>query len=84
MSVYPGFGGQAYIEGSEEKLKELAHLRTLHTAAPLLEIDGGINEKTAALALEAGADILVAGNAIFGESDPVFAMEKIRNAASLS
>jgi len=84
MSVHPGFGGQAYIPGATAKIAELAALRSQLTSAGRpgfqIEVDGGINPQTAQAAAAAGADILVAGNAIFAAPDPASAMQKIRSA----
>jgi ribulose-phosphate 3-epimerase len=67
MSVNPGFGGQAFIPDAVAKLKQA---RALIGGRRIdLEVDGGINAETAALAAKAGADVLVAGNAIFGGND---------------
>jgi pentose-5-phosphate-3-epimerase len=82
MSVHPGFGGQSFIGKSEEKIAELAHLRKQSGADFYIEVDGGINIDTATIASAAGADILVAGNAIFAAHDPLLAMHKIREAAN--
>ncbi len=71
MSVNPGFGGQSFIP---ETLKKVARLRRLideSGSRAMIEIDGGINEITGAEAVKAGADILVAGNYVFGSSDPI-------------
>lgn len=70
MSVYAGKGGQKFIESSLEKVKEIkAYLKEKQIDIPI-EIDGGINEKTAICAREAGVDILVAGSAVFGAENP--------------
>ncbi len=66
MSVNPGFGGQSFIPYTLEKIRQLAQLRHDRRATFLIEVDGGINLQTARRVLQAGADILVAGNAIFG------------------
>ena len=69
MSVEPGFGGQSFLPDSPEKIRALRceiDRLGLHT---LIEVDGGINEKTAPLCIEAGVDILVAGSAVFGSAD---------------
>jgi ribulose-phosphate 3-epimerase len=71
MSVWPGFGGQQFIESSLDKLRELGPLLR---SDQRLEIDGGIGRSTVAAAAKAGADTLVAGSAIFGQSDPAGAM----------
>jgi len=82
MSVNPGFGGQAFIPHSVEKVR---HVRSVLTAAgspAVIEIDGGIDEATAAKVVAAGASILVAGHAIFGTGDPERATRALRAAAS--
>jgi ribulose-phosphate 3-epimerase len=82
MSVNPGFGGQAFIPHSVEKVRHVrAVLDAAGSAAPI-EIDGGIDEATAATVVAAGATILVAGNAIFGSHDPERATRALRAAAS--
>lgn len=77
MSVNPGWAGQSWIEGSDRKLVEARGL------APnaLIEVDGGVDTATAGLAGAGGADLLVAGSAIFGADDPAAAYEAIRDAA---
>ncbi len=79
MSVWPGFGGQAFIESSLEKLREAA---ALLRPDQRLEVDGGIGPDTAARVAEAGADILVAGSAIFGTPDPAAAMRDMHARAA--
>ncbi|HPD29871.1 MAG TPA: ribulose-phosphate 3-epimerase [Phycisphaerae bacterium] len=74
MSVWPGFGGQQFIESSLDKLREL---RKLLRPDQRLEIDGGIGPLTVQLAVQAGADTLVAGSAIFGQPDPAAAMRDL-------
>jgi ribulose-phosphate 3-epimerase len=65
MTVNPGFGGQSFISGQLDKIRELRQMID-STGRPVdLEVDGGINEETARLAIEAGADVLVAGTATF-------------------
>jgi len=81
MSVNPGFPAQAFIPHTVEKLEELARLCDEEGASPIIEVDGGINVTTAPLVTGAGARMLVAGNAVFGESDPIAAMQAIREAA---
>jgi ribulose-phosphate 3-epimerase len=79
MSVNPGFGGQKFIERSLEKvrvLKEMILKRNLNT---LIEVDGGVNMDTGKRLVEAGADILVAGNAIFGAPDPISMIHKLKS-----
>ena len=69
MSVFPGFGGQKFIDGSLERVTEAARLRDRYCPHALVEVDGGITLSNAADAAKAGADILVAGNAVFGAAD---------------
>lgn len=79
MSVNPGFGGQKFIEHSLEKvrcLKEMILKRNLHT---LIEVDGGVNLETGKRLVEAGADVLVAGNAIFAASNPTEMIHKLKS-----
>lgn len=70
MSVNPGFGGQKFIEHSVEKVRELKALIERTGSEALIEVDGGVNLETGARLVAAGADALVAGNAIFGAPDP--------------
>ena len=81
MSVNPGWGGQPFIEAALPKLRALRALID-RLARPIeLEVDGGITEQTAAHAIAAGADVLVAGSAIFNEREPVArAVARLRNA----
>lgn len=65
MSVYPGFGGQSFIENSLLKIKELRNYIDELGLSCLIEVDGGINAETGGLCLDAGADVLVAGSYIF-------------------
>jgi ribulose-phosphate 3-epimerase len=66
MSVNPGFGGQAFIPNSLDKIKELRRMIHNRKLSTLIEIDGGVNEKTISAIADAGVDIFVAGSAIFG------------------
>ena len=70
MSVDPGFGGQKFIPASLDKVRKLATMRTAKGASFRIEIDGGIGTDTIAEAVRAGVEILVAGNAIFGQGSP--------------
>ena len=81
MSVHPGFGGQAFIPSVLDKLVAARKVVDDLGAGVELEIDGGINRKTAPRAAAAGADILVAGSAIFHADDPAAAAREIRQAA---
>ena len=75
MSVNPGFGGQQFIERTYEKIRKLRLMVEEQQAHALIEVDGGVNTQNAKALFEAGADVLVAGNAVFKSSDP---METIR------
>lgn len=70
MSVNPGFGGQSFINNTIKKVKELKLLRDSIGSKALIEVDGGVNDKTGKILADAGADMLVAGNYIFKSSDP--------------
>ena len=65
MTVNPGFGGQAFLESQLPKIRAARERIDASGREVMLEVDGGINEKTAKLAIAAGADVLVAGNAVF-------------------
>jgi len=69
MSVNPGFGGQAFIPEVLEKCRELTAMRRRGNHSFLIEVDGGVNDKTAAELIKAGADVLVAGSYVFGSAD---------------
>lgn len=71
MSVNPGFGGQKFIEHSLKKVTELRKLIRETGSEALIEVDGGVNLETGARLVEAGADVLVAGNAVFSAPDPI-------------
>jgi len=73
MSVDPGFGGQGYIEGSTERIKQIKQrlIEQCLQDRVLIEVDGGIKLHNAKEVVDAGADVLVAGSAIFGTDDPV-------------
>ena len=78
MSVNPGWGGQGFIESS---LKRIAKVRDLLGPEVAIEVDGGIDAKTAPLAAEAGAGLLVAGSAVYGAADPQAAYREIAASA---
>ena len=71
MSVNPGFGGQKLIPSMVEKTRKLRELLDRTGSKALIEIDGGVNRETGKLLVDAGADVLVAGSAVFGAPDPV-------------
>jgi ribulose-phosphate 3-epimerase len=82
MTVNPGFGGQTFIPRSESKVRAMRELlRGAGSNAPI-EVDGGIDTSTAPRIVAAGADILVAGHAIFGSADPAGATRALRAAAA--
>ncbi|WP_454919493.1 ribulose-phosphate 3-epimerase [Abiotrophia defectiva] len=81
MTVNPGFGGQAFIPATLDKVRQLADLRQKNGYNYLIEVDGGVNDKTAADCLAAGADILVAGSYVFGHPDPVQAIQTLKDLA---
>ena len=70
MSVNPGFGGQKFIENTYEKIRELRKLIESKGSSALIEIDGGVNQENAKPLMEAGADVLVAGNTVFKSPNP--------------
>ncbi len=82
MSVNPGFGGQKFIPGAAHKIRRLADLRAERRLSYRIEVDGGIALDTVAEVVRAGAEILVAGNAIFGAGDPTSNAQKLLKAAS--
>ena len=82
MSVYPGFGGQKYLPQSTSQIQAVRQLIHDSGRAIWLEVDGGINMQTAPLAVQAGADALVAGNAIFKTADPALALSQLRQASA--
>ena len=78
MSVNPGFGGQSFINRSVEKIKALKAMIVKNNYNCLIEVDGGVTTKNAAMLAEAGADVLVAGSAVFGAADPMEAVKLIK------
>lgn len=81
MSVNPGFGGQKFIGRTPEKIRQVRALSEKHGVHPMVEVDGGISPATAGAAAAAGADLLVAGSAIFKAADRAQAMQEILAAA---
>jgi ribulose-phosphate 3-epimerase len=79
MSVNPGFGGQKFIETTYQKIKELKQMILSSGSKALIEIDGGVNQQNAKPLLEAGADVLVAGNFVFSSSDPKAVIQQLKN-----
>ena len=85
MSVTPGFGGQSFIPGTIAKLHELKAMCERHGVSPMIEVDGGISSKNIAEVVKAGADVLVAGSAVFKSEDPaaeVALLQKLGNEAA--
>jgi ribulose-phosphate 3-epimerase len=79
MTVNPGFGGQKYIPAITGKIKALRDMLDARgLTSVLIEVDGGVNAETARMVAEAGAQVLVAGNAVFGEQDRAEAIRSIR------
>lgn len=81
MSVEPGFSGQSFIAGSDAKVVAVAQMCRAMGCAPLIQVDGGIGLRTAPLVAQAGADVLVCGNAVFKADDPAAAIRDIRRVA---
>jgi ribulose-phosphate 3-epimerase len=79
MTVNPGFGGQMFLPEMLPKIRDLRRLCASRGLTPWIEVDGGQNADNAALAVEAGADAIVAGSAIFGSGDYAAAISRIRN-----
>ena len=79
MSVNTGVGGQKFVEHTLKKVRDLRALMERSGAHPLIEVDGGVNPDTAKRLVEAGADMLVAGNAVFGADDPEAMIHRLRN-----
>lgn len=78
MSVFPGFGGQSFIPSVLDKCSQIRNIIDSEKLNCLLEIDGGINEKTAKLAVSAGCDVLVAGSAVFGSDNVEKAIKTLK------
>jgi ribulose-phosphate 3-epimerase len=81
MSVNPGFGGQAFLRGSVARVRRAREAAAEAGARALIEVDGGVDAGNAAELVEAGAEILVAGTAIYGQGDPKSAIGQLRAAA---
>jgi ribulose-phosphate 3-epimerase len=81
MSVNPGFGGQKFIPGTLDKMRKLAEIRAARGYQYRIEVDGGVALDTVADVVRAGAEILVAGNAVFGKGDATANAEALLEAA---
>ncbi|MGY6744296.1 MAG: ribulose-phosphate 3-epimerase [Cecembia sp.] len=78
MSVNPGFGGQKFIPNTFSKVKKLRKMIEDKGLSTLIEIDGGVNQDNAPLLMEAGADVLVAGNFVFNSDDPISTIQNLK------
>jgi ribulose-phosphate 3-epimerase len=81
MTVFPGFGGQSFMAEVMEKVEEARREVDRNSLALDIEVDGGIDVATAPIAVRAGANVLVAGSAIFAREDPLAAAAALRAAA---
>lgn len=82
MSVNPGFGGQKFIESTYRRLQELSDLKAKMNPNLLIEVDGGVDTSNAGMLAQAGANILVAGSAVFGAKDPRASIAEIKKQAA--
>lgn len=78
MSVNPGFGGQKFIEHTYDKIRQLRELIKRHGCDVKIEVDGGVSQKNAEALSAAGADVLVAGSAVFGAEDPIEVVRQLK------
>ena len=78
MSVNPGFGGQSFIENTYQKVRSLRAMITAAGTSTLIEIDGGVSLTNAKLLTDAGADVLVAGNTVFGSANPTQTIAELK------
>jgi len=83
MSVNPGFGGQSFIENTYKKVKQLKEIITRNNASTIIEIDGGVTSKNAVQLVEAGADVLVAGNFVFKAENPTETISELKKMTSI-
>ncbi|MFC4803248.1 ribulose-phosphate 3-epimerase [Neobacillus sp. GCM10023253] len=82
MTVNPGFGGQSFIHSVLPKIRQVARMVEEKNLDVEIEVDGGVNAETAKLCIEAGANVLVAGSAIYNQSDRSKAIREIRNSTT--
>ena len=78
MSVNPGFGGQKFIPQTLDKIKELRELINRKKSQALIQVDGGVNDVTAPLLKQAGADILVTGSFVFQSDNPQETIQRLK------
>ena len=83
MSVDPGFGGQSFIESTIGKIKQVKELCKRYHINPWIEVDGGVDATNAGRICGAGANVLVAGSAVFGKDDPAAAVLALREAGNI-
>jgi ribulose-phosphate 3-epimerase len=83
MSVNPGFGGQTFIASSPQKLKEASDMIKQIKPEVYLEVDGGIDDETAGIVVEAGANVLVAGKYVFGKGLVAEAIRTLKKKAAI-
>jgi ribulose-phosphate 3-epimerase len=83
MSVYPGFGGQRFIESSIEKAAAVKKIVQSRGSAALISVDGGVGIGNAAALIAAGADVLVAGSAVFNSHEPIAEILRLKAAAHI-
>ena len=79
MSVNPGFGGQSFIESTYRKISETKEMLQRLGSKALIEVDGGVNLTNAGALRDAGADVVVTGNAVFASEDPVATVELFKS-----
>ena len=84
MSVNPGFGGQKFINNTYKKLADIKALKRRYKPELLIEVDGGVDETNIAKLSEAGANVFVAGNAVFASADPTATIANLKHFDSLS
>ncbi|ASU33982.1 ribulose-phosphate 3-epimerase [Mucilaginibacter xinganensis] len=82
MSVNPGFGGQKFIENTYKKLRDIKALARRYNPELYIEVDGGVDSSNAEKLVEAGANVLVAGNSVFSAPDPTVAIANLKNLGS--
>ncbi|MFM6968389.1 MAG: ribulose-phosphate 3-epimerase [Microbacteriaceae bacterium] len=81
MTVEPGFGGQEFMADQMDKVRQVAQFRKDTGTSLWIEVDGGVDENTIAVAAEAGADTFVAGSAVYSRDNPALAVENLRKIA---
>jgi len=79
MSVNPGFGGQKFIPATLSKIKQLKQLIIEKQSSALIEVDGGVTLENAASIIQAGADVLVAGNTVFASTSPIDTIKQLKS-----